>query len=315
MKFKNILVIGGAGFIGANFVNLLLKSNLKSKVIVFDNLSRGKISNIENSKNIKLIHQNADVRNIDYLEKVVKDENVDCIFNFSALWLLHCEEFTDSAFEINVKGNFNILKLIEKYKIKKYVFSSSASVYGDAIYEPMDENHPFNNTNFYGSTKISCEEMIKAFSIKNNFQAICLRYMNVYGEGQDDKGAYVPVIVNMIRNAKDNKPIQIHGNGKQSYDFVNVKDCALANLKALNYKLNGFYTFNVGTGVKTSLIDLAKQIKSIFNSKSKIIFKKTTRVFVTNRVGCTKKSKRLLKFNSEVDLKSGLKNLSLHIND
>ena len=119
MKFRNILIIGGAGFIGSNFVNLLSKSNSKYKIIVFDNLSRGKINNIENSKNIKLIHQNADVRNIDYLERVVKDESIDCIFNFSALWLLHCEEFTDSAFEINVKGNFNILKLIEKYDKKK----------------------------------------------------------------------------------------------------------------------------------------------------------------------------------------------------
>lgn len=316
MKFKNILVIGGAGFIGSNFINYFInndKSN--SRIIVYDNLSRGSINNINDSEKIKTYYQNSDVRNIDYLEEVICKEKIDCILNFSALWLLHCEEFTDSAFEINIRGCFNVLKLIEKYKIKRYIFSSSASVYGDALYEPMDEGHPFNNNNFYGATKISCEEMIKAFSYKNKFDAICLRYMNVYGEGQDDKGAYVPIIVNMIRRAKLNKPIEIYGDGSQSYDFINVKDCAVANYCAIKVDIKGFNTFNVGTGIKTSLIELSNNIKEIFKSKSEINFKKSPRIFVTNRVGCTKKSKKILNFKSNISLKRGLKDLSKSIND
>ena len=129
-------------------------------------------------------------------------QDVDYVFHLAAMWLLHCKDFPRTAFDVNIAGTFNILEACVKHKIKKLIFSSSASVYGDALEVPMKESHPFNNKNFYGATKIAGEAMCTAYNDRYGLEIIGLRYMNVYGPGQDSKGAYVSVIVNMIKKLK-----------------------------------------------------------------------------------------------------------------
>lgn len=307
IKGKKILVIGGAGFIGSHTVDLLLRENPK-KIIIFDNFERGKIKNLEKSiKNpkVEIFKDGGDILKIDLLNSAMKD--IDYVFHFAALWLLHCNDFPESAFEVNIRGTFNVINLCIKNNIKKLIYSSSASVYGDATQKNIKEDHPFNNKNFYGATKIAGEQMLKSMSIRYGLPFIGLRYMNVYGPRQDTKGAYVSVIVNMIKNLKLDKPIKIIGTGNEKFDFVHVKDCALANIKSLKSNKSGFF-LNVGSGKGTSLKNLAKIIISNFPNKIKITYKKNSmKALVKNRVGSKILAKKIINFENKIKLKEGIK--------
>ena len=309
LKGKKFLLIGGAGLIGSHTVDLLLKRKVK-KIIIFDNFSRGTKSNLDhlvNNKTIEIFDLGGDILQKDILEKAMM--SVDGVFHFAALWLLHCNDFPESAFEVNIRGTFNVLEACRKFKIKKLVYSSSASVYGDAIEEPMEETHPFNNKNFYGATKIASEAMITAYHHRYKLDFIGLRYMNVYGERQDYKGVYISVIMRMLDNIERSVSPKIFGNGSEAFDFINVKDCALANVLAMESNISGEF-YNVGTGKKTTLKELANILLELKKSKLKIIFKKNSNFLtVKNRIGSTLKAEREIKFNSKIDLKKGLKQL------
>ena len=233
-------------------------------------------------------------------------KEVDGVFHFAALWLMHCHEFPRSAFNTNVLGSYNVFESCINNKVAKLVFSSSASVYGDAEYNPINEKHPFNNKNFYGATKISGEVLLNALHHRYGIKYVGLRYMNVYGERQDQKGAYVAVIMKMIDSIFNNISPVIYGKGDEAFDFINVKDCAAANILAMKSNINnGFY--NVGTGKKTKLIDLAKLLLDLNTSDLKILFKKQkNKTLVKNRIGSTLKANKDLKFKSKISLKKGL---------
>ena len=126
---------------------------------------------------------------------------------------MQCHEFPRSAFDVNVKGTFNVIEACQKNNIEKLVYSSSASVYGDAVEEPMTEDHPFNNKNFYGSTKICGEAMLRAFHYRYKLNYLGLRYMNVYGPRQDYKGAYIAVIMKMLDAIDQGEGPTIFGDG------------------------------------------------------------------------------------------------------
>ena len=147
------LVIGGAGFIGSFVVKELLKENI-SEVIIYDNFARGKIENIEDAlldERCKIFPLGGDIRETDVLNEAMK--NVDYVFCLAAMWLLHCKDFPRTAFDVNIAGTFNVLEACVKNNIKKLIWSSSASVYGDAAEIPMTEEHPFKNKNFYGPAR------------------------------------------------------------------------------------------------------------------------------------------------------------------
>ena len=165
-KLENarVLVIGAAGFIGGFVVSELLKEPVK-EVIIYDNFTRGKMENIEDSlkdPRCSIFPYGGDVREIDVLDKAM--EGVDYVFHLAAMWLLHCKDFPRTAFDVNIAGTFNVLEACVKHKVKKLIYSSSASVYGDAVQVPMTEEHPFNNKNFYGATKIAGEAMCTAYN-------------------------------------------------------------------------------------------------------------------------------------------------------
>ena len=308
LKNKKFLVIGGAGLIGSHTVDLLLKEDVK-EVIVFDNFVRGKIDNLSSAlkdKRLKIFDPKGDILQYEILSKAMK--NIDGVFHFAALWLLHCHEYPESAFEVNIKGTFNVIDLCVKHKIRKLIYSSSASVYGDAVTEPIKEDHPFNNKNFYGATKIASEAIINAYHHRYGLDYINLRYMNVYGPRQDYKGAYIAVIMKMLDAIDSGNSPQIVGSGNESYDFVYVEDCAKANIFAMKSNKTNL-TLNVGTGKKTSLKKLATTILSLKKSNKKIIFKKTNnRTIVKNRIGSTLKTKKEIGFNYQVNLAEGIKN-------
>ena len=309
LENSRILVIGGAGFIGSHLVKELLKENIK-EVIVYDNFARGKIEYLSDSLNdprCSVFPLGGDIRDIDILDKAM--EGIDYVFHLAAMWLLHCKDFPRTAFHVNIEGTFNVLEACVKNKIKKLIYSSSASVYGDAIEVPMTEDHPFNNKNFYGATKISGEAMCTAFNDRYGLSVIGLRYMNVYGPHQDQQAVYsgvVPIMLNKIDNAE--QPV-INGDGTQAYDFIYVEDIARANICALKSQRNfGFY--NVGTQVQTTIRELCDLILSLKKSDLKVIYKPYSaddaRQLVKNRIGSALKAESEIGFKYKYSLEEGL---------
>ncbi len=312
LKNKKILIIGGCGFIGSHVVEELLKEKVK-EIVIFDNFSRGKKNNIENfltDKRVKIYPNGGDIRDIDILNDAMK--SMDYVIHLAALWLLHCKDYPRAAFKVNIEGTFNVLEACVKNKIKRLIYSSSASVYGDAIKIPMTEDHPFNNKNFYGATKISSEAMCRAFHDRYGLNYVGLRYMNVYGPRQDQKAVYNGVIPTLLDKIDNNQPLIIDGDGSQSYDFIDAEDAARCNVLALKSKsVDKFY--NVGTGKKTSIKNLCKLIVKLKKKNTKITFKPykmdDARRQVKNRVSSTILARKDLKFKYKYSLKSGLKKL------
>jgi UDP-glucose 4-epimerase len=195
---KTILVIGGAGFTGSHVVAELLASDV-ARVVIFDNLARGKIANIQDSlqdKRVSVFADGGDIRETDVLQAALK--GVDGVVHLAAMWLLHCKDYPRTAFDVNIAGTFNVLEACVQHGVERMVNSSSASVDWDAIQVPMTEEHPFNNRNFYGATKIAGEAMCRAFHDRYNLSYVGLRYMNVYGPHQDQTAVYTGVIPIML---------------------------------------------------------------------------------------------------------------------
>ena len=311
MELKNskVLVIGGAGFIGSFVVAELLKEDV-AEVIVYDNFARGKKDYLLESlkdKRCKLFPIGGDIREIDILN--VAMEGVDYVVCLAAMWLLHCKDFPRTAFDVNIAGTFNVLEACVKNNIKKLIWSSSASVYGDAVELPMTEAHPFNNKNFYGATKIAGEAMATAFNDRYGLKVIGLRYMNVYGPHQDQTAAYTGVVPIMLNKIDANEAPVINGDGSQAYDFIYVEDVARCNVQALKSNIDhGFY--NVGTEIQTSIKELCDLILSLKKSNLKVTYKPYSaddaRALVQNRIGSAFKAEKELGFRYKYFLQEGL---------
>ena len=308
LRGKKILVIGGAGLIGSHVVEELLNEDVR-QVVIYDNFCRGSYENIQEAlkdPRCSVFEIGGDILQTDILNAAVK--GMDAVVHLAALWLLQCHEFPRAAFDVNVRGTFNVLEACVANNIKRLVYSSSASVYGDAVTEPMTEDHPYNNWTFYGATKIAGEHMFKAFHKRYGLRGVCLRYMNVYGPRQDYKGTYIAVMMKVLDNIDRGIPPVVYGDGSQSYDFIYVRDAARANVCALKSNVPfGFY--NVGRGIKTSIKELTELLLKITDSDLKIEYKPEGQTFVTNRVGDPTAAQRELGFQWSVDLEEGLRKL------
>ena len=309
---SKILVIGGAGFIGSFVVSELLKTKA-GKVIIYDNFARGKESNVSESlkdPRCEIYPNGGDVRDVDILNDAM--QGCDAVIHLAAMWLLHCKDFPRTAFHVNIEGTFNVLEACVKNKIKRLVYSSSASVYGDASEVPMTEEHPFNNKNFYGATKIAGEAMCRAYYDRYGLSYVGLRYMNVYGPHQDQTAAYTGVIPIMLNKIDANEAPTINGDGTQAYDFIDVEDVARSNICSLESDATDEF-YNVGTGVQTSIKELCDTILDLKESELEVTYNPynadDARRLVQNRIGCPKKASDDLDFNYKYDLRTGLQRL------
>ena len=299
--------------IGSHTVDELLKEDV-AEIRVFDNFTRGSAENIAealNDERVNVFPLGGELMHRDILDSAMKD--IDGVFHFAALWLLHCWEYPRSAFEVNIGGTFNVLEAMLNNGTKRLVSSSSASVYGDAVEEPMTEDHPYNNTNFYGATKVAGEQMCRALyhryrDTDDAFEYVGLRYMNVYGARQDYHGAYIAVIMKILDRLDRGEPPIVYGDGTQAYDFVNVVDCARANVCAMKAEsADQFY--NVGCGVKTTIKELAELILDIVGSDLEIQYESGGMTFVKNRIGSPDKARDEIGFEATIPLRKGLEDL------
>ena len=277
LKDRSVLVTGGAGFIGSNLVEALL--NLNAKVTVFDNLATGRKSNIEeffSHSNFKFIE--GDLKNYNDCQNALKE--IELVSHQGALGSVpRSIEFPHNTHEVNATGFLNILHACKEKNIKRFVFASSSSVYGDALGSPKIEGEEGNLLSPYAVTKELNEQYAKVYHRIHAIQTIGLRYFNVFGPKQDPNGVYAAAIPKFIDKMINGEEIIINGDGEQTRDFTYVKNAVLANLLALTTENELAFgkTYNVACGDSFSLnaiIETIKEIlikKNIFNVNCKII--------------------------------------------
>ncbi len=309
IRGKKFVVIGGAGLIGSHAVDHLVREDV-AEIVIYDNFVRGTQDNLATAlrdSRVKIFDVGGDICQTDILNAALK--GADGVFHFAALWLLQCHDFPRAAFDVNIRGTFNVLEACVAQGVKRLIYSSSASVYGDAVEEPMTEDHPFNNKNFYGATKIAGEAMARAFHHRYGLNVAGLRYMNVYGPRQDYHGAYIAVIMKMLDAIDRGEGPTILGDGSEAFDFVAVEDCGRANLCAMQSEaVDSFY--NVGTGKRTSLKELAEMLLNLTGCNQPIQYApRSQATLVRNRIGSPKRAKTEIGFEAQIGLEDGLRRL------
>lgn len=308
---RRFLVIGGAGFIGSHVVDELLRKSV-AKVLVYDSFIRGSRENLANAlkdDRVTIVEGKPKVSNLDRLKRAMAA--VDGVFNLVAIGILACDQCPEKAIKINIEGNWNVFSTALSCGVKKIVHSSSASVYGDAVQEKMDEEHPYNNQTLYGATKIANEHILKACAAKSDLKWAALRYFNVYGPRQDYRGAYISVLHRILDRLNEGKPPVLFGDGSQTLDFVHVSDVARANVLAMEADSENGY-FNVCSGKGTTLkevADLLMQLTGTAYLEPEYRIATTGTSLVSRRIGNPDKAQADLNFAVTVSLADGLRSL------
>lgn len=301
------LVTGGAGFVGSAIVDQLLDAGA-AEVRVLDNFVRGNLSNLSQA------FEKGGVRVTEgsVSDRAVVDElvqGVDYVFHQAALRITRCAEAPREAVEVLIDGTLNVLESAMRHGVKKIVAASSASVYGEPSYLPIDESHPFNNRTIYGAGKIAGEQMLRAYYTTSGLPYVAFRYFNVYGPRMDITGVYTEVLIRWLDAIESGKPPLIFGDGSQSMDFVFVEDVARINLLAAQSDVTD-EVFNVGTGIQTSLNELCEVLLRLTESKLRPEHREARSIAnVQNRRAAVEKAKQRLGFEATVSLEQGLREL------
>lgn len=300
---KRIMLIGGAGLVGSHVTDQLTKEPV-SEIIVLDNFVRGTEGNLAQArKHPKVRVVQASMTDRAALARELK--GVDGVFLLASLWLGECVSDPRSAWEVNTLGTWNVVEACLEAGVKRIVYSSSASVYGNALVTPMTEKHPLNNRTTYGATKIANEQMLRAIFEQHQLPYIGMRYMNIYGPRMDYHGTYVSVIMKVLdRIFAGERPV-VFGDGSQVYDFIYIADVAEANILGMKAECAD-ENFNIGMGVGTSINELVGLLLELTGSKLEIEYQPQAQSFVTNRIGSTEKATEMLGFTANTGLRDGL---------
>ncbi len=263
MKKRLWLITGGAGFIGSNITEELLKR--KEKVRIFDNFSAGKMEHIEEFKD-KIEIVKGDLRNPSDIKKAIK--GVTYVIHQAAMRSVpKSVDNPVDANDVNITGTLNLLIAARDAKVKRVVYASSSSVYGDNKVFPQHEDLKTSPISPYAVSKLAAENYCVMFSKTYGLETVSLRYFNVFGPKQDPESLYSAVIPKFIELAAAKKPIVIHWDGKQSRDFTYVKNVAEVNiLAALNKKAAG-KVYNVAVGNTISLLEIVNMLEEICGYK------------------------------------------------
>lgn len=301
---KKIIVTGGAGFIGSHLTIKLL--NLGYKVTVLDNFNTGKkinLKSVEKNKNLKIVK--ADIRNEKKISKYFK--GIDCVVHLAAIAeIVPSIENPEDYFTTNVNGTLNILKLLNKYNIKKIVYAASSSCYGIPKKFPTNEDAIISPEYPYALTKYMGEELITHWAKVYGINFISLRLFNVYGPKSRTSGTYGAVFGVFLAQKLANKPFTVVGDGSQKRDFVYVDDVVNAFVKSIKSKAKN-QIFNIGSDKAYSINYLVSLLKG-------------KKIYIRKRPGepdCTfadiTKAKKILQWKPKYDLKKGVNKLLLDI--
>jgi len=304
----SVVVTGGAGFIGSHIVDQLLEAGA-DVITVIDDLARGSRGNLANalsSGRVRLL--DGDIRDAGLVDQLMA--GCDVVFHQAALRITQCADEPVRAVEVMVRGTQNVLESAIRHRVKKVLAASSASVYGEPEYLPMDELHPFNNRTLYGMAKIANEQLLRAYTEMSSLNYVALRPFNVYGPRMDRHGVYTEVMIRWLERISNGAPPVIFGDGLQTMDFVYVEDVARAYLLAAVSEAND-EVFNVGSGTETSLRELSQILcEEMDRPDLEPVFQAPRKVNpVTRRCAGTERARTGIGFQPSVDLREGIRRL------
>jgi len=291
----NVLVTGGAGFIGSHIVDLLIKEG--HNVFIIDNLSTGKINNINRDARF---YNDSITNDISY----IFDNGIDVVIHQAAQTSVYASmQNILYDHEINIYGTLNLLNICKKYNVKKFIYASSAAIYGTPQYLPIDEKHAISPESYYGLSKYTAERYVELFAKSNDMKYIILRYSNVFGPRQDPYGEGGVIAIFSERMIKD-KEVIIFGDGEQTRDFVYVEDVASANICALASEVSG--VFNISNNNSISINELFKIMSEIANYKRQPVYHKERLGDIKHSCLSNKKMIELMNWKPRVNLIEGL---------
>jgi len=307
--YSRVLVTGGAGFIGSHLVDRLLAED--TEVVAVDSLRSGRLENIKqhlDQEGFRFVK--ADIRNSAQMKKLVKD--VDAVLHQAALVSVsESIENPKLVNDINVNGTMNLLMASLDSDITRFVLASSSSVYGNSGIPPISEESPPKPLSPYAASKLAAEGYLKAFHEVFGLRTVCLRYFNAYGQRQS-YSKYSSVITQFMRRMAENSPFVVFGDGKQTRDFVNVRDVVQTNMLALTENAAIGETFNVATGKSTTINHLAKLIAQIAGEPHEVKHEKPREGDIKHSVADVSKATRKLKFIPKIALHKGLEDVMTH---
>jgi len=295
---ERVAVTGGAGFIGSHLVDALLDAGA-GEVVVLDNLSRGRLANLgRHAVDSRLRFIEADVRDPVAVSRALKGAEV--VYHLAAqATVMGAALDADYTFSTNVVGTYNVLHSAAEQGIRRVVFASSREVYGEPLSLPVDEAHPLLSINMYGASKVAGEALCRAFARESAIETTVLRLANVYGER--DFGRVIPHWVSEARSGRD---IVVYG-GKQVIDFIWVGDVvrAMTTAAAIGAVLP---PINVASGTGTKILDLARRIASLADSRGEIRIVPRRAIEVTRFIGNTERMTQFLGLSPTADSLSHL---------
>jgi UDP-glucose 4-epimerase len=304
----NILVTGGAGFIGKHLVRSLLEKG--NAVTIFDNFSNSTKESVSSlvEMGVKIIE--GDITKLPNLLNAIKNHEI-VIHLAAKISVSDSINNPTETFRVNVDGTRNVLTACKKNHVKKLIVSSSAAVYGESNPNvKLTEESKTNPISPYGESKVRMENQIRGFESKNKINCIILRFFNIYGIGQSSE--YAGVITKFIKKIIENKPLEIFGNGQQTRDFVGIDDVIDSIHNAISYEKSG--TFNIASGKTITIEELAKQmillsgknleIKKLIEKKGDIKHSKSEIFLAKKRLG----------YNPKIDLRLGIEKFLSSIN-
>ncbi len=295
---QTFVVTGGAGFIGSHVVDELLHQGA-TEVRVLDQLAQSdNLKQALATGKVKIVE--CDITHPDGLANSM--QGIAGLFHMAVLPLGPCGQDMRRCLEVNIIGTFNVFEAARQAGVKRVVYSSASSVYGDTN-ATMDESHPLNARTMYGASKLAGEYLLHAFGTHSGLKYVILRYMNVYGPRQ--KGGLVNIVLGRIRQGQ---PPLIFGDGSQSFDFVHVSDIAQANLLAMQAEISG-EAFNIGSGEEFTVNEIVRLLLEMARSGLKPEYRPAPPGQMQRRVGSSEKAMRMLGYRPQLSLVEGLHQL------
>jgi len=292
------VVTGGAGFIGSQLVDELLRQRAKEVRILDQRVNSDDLQQALATGRLRLIE--SDISRQDDLATAM--QGAIGVFHMAVLPLGPCNQDMRRCLGVNIVGSFNVFEAAWQAGVKRIVYSSASSVYGDTD-ATTDESHPLNARTMYGASKLASEYLLHAFGTHCSMEYVILRYMNVYGPRQ--RGGLINNVLSRIRQGQ---PPMISGDGTQSFDFVHVFDVVQANLLAMQAQLSG-ETFNIGSGKESTVNEIVRLLLEMTRSDLKPEYQPAPVGQMQRRAGSSKKAMQMLGYRPQVSLVDGLRQL------